>query len=219
MSETSPKTSPKSSVKKGIRRLTVSERAQISALWKSGEMTYDQLAKKFKKSVSTIKNVLRESGAVKSELKHEVEKKVAAAVEQTILSEATIYANRIKETKEEHYKMATNIAKLIYAGVVKAKQEGRPLATIAGDMKALTLAAQGLKISREERYAVLGIDAKDAGDDRPLPDLVVQELSADDIKEMHKHNMVQADEYGDEDLSLGDEALVNEENDRVETDE
>jgi hypothetical protein len=219
MTKTAPtKAAP---LKRGYRHLTTSEKAEMVKLWTMGEATLEDLAKKFKKDTSSIARVLKEEGAEKGSGKEALAKRVSEAVEASIVSDATVYAERIKETKEEHYKMASGVAKLAWSIAVKAQRENRAQSTTSGDQKALSLLAHTLKITREERYAVLGLKADDAGEDRPLPDLVVQELSAEDIKEMHRASMVQAEEGDDGlfDMELGDESLIDEDDERVEIDE
>ena len=128
-------------------------------------------------------------------------------------------ANRIRETKEDHYKIAATISRLSYSLLAKAKQENRPLASIQNDMKTLKLAAEVQKMTLEQRYMVLGISADDEADDRPMPDLVIQELTAEDIRAMHAKSMVSDDDGID--MDLGDEEIVDEgeDDDRVEVDD
>lgn len=190
------KTTKRRGVAKG-RHLTPAQKAEIVTLWRTGELTLEELATRFEKDVSTIKVVVK--GHKKGELGEEVKKKVTEEIEKGILDDSTVYAQRVRDTKEEHYKMASAIAKLTYATIATAKKESKPLASVAGDVKTLQLAAQTLKITREERYAVLGISITDDNEDKPLPDLIVQELTADDIDELQKNQLVQ-DEWGDEDM-------------------
>lgn len=215
MSEASTKVTPKK--KTPSRLLNEQQKAEAIALWRAGATTLDELAKKFKKNRSTFLRLFNKEGIMRGESAVATAQKVAEKVEETITTDAAEYARRIIETKEEQYKMAAGIAKLTWASIATAKKNGVPMASIQGDLKSLHIAAQTLKLTREERYALLGIDAGDS-DERPLPDLVVQELTAEDIKEMHKASMVQDDE-GAFDMELGDESLiaVEDEEEKVET--
>jgi transposase-like protein len=207
MSEISPKMM-KAVRRKGTARgkhLTPAQKAEIQQLWRLGEVTLEDLAKRFDKNVSTIKVVIK--GVKKGELAEEVEK--------AVVDDASEYAKRVKETKEEHYRMAAALAKLTYATIGAAKRDGKPLATVGGDIKTLQIAAQTLKITREERYAVLGITVDDDNADKPMPDLIVQELTQDDIEELHQQQLMQQDDFGDDALLMEEE---QEEDDRVEVD-
>lgn len=191
-------------------QLSTSQKAQICTLWRQGEMTLDQLAKMFKKHRSTILAAVKEAGAVKGEDKKAVQERVQETVQQQIVDEATVIANRIRDTKEEHYKMATGIAKLTWKVVVDAQQAGKSMAVVAGDLKALKSAAETLRIAREERYAVLGIVEGERDDTDELPSLTVTELTAEDIKKMHAQNIMQAadEDAGIDELALGDEDIL-----------
>lgn len=191
------------------RHLTASQKAEAIALWRAGEVTLDDLAKKFKKDRTTFVRLFDAAGVKKGEAKEETEKRVQEAVERAIVDDATVLANRVKETREDHYKYATGLAKLTWSIVVKTTQEGRAIGTAAADMKALQLASQVMKTVREERYAILNINNDADDEDRPLPDLVVQELTAEDIREMHRQQIMTVDELGIEDKELGDESLID----------
>lgn len=202
------------------RHLTTSQKAEALALWRSGEVTLDELAKRFKKDRTTFLNLFNREGAQKGETKEKTEKKVQEAVESSIVSDSIILANRIRDTKEEHYKMAYGISRLTWDILSKAKREGIPIGSFAADMKTLQAAANVLKVAREERYAVLGISILDENDDKPLPDLVVQELTSEDIKRLNAEQAVSDEEMGGADIEvLGDEEIVVDENERVETNE
>lgn len=195
--------------KKAIR-LNIARQTEAIAFWKSGTMTLEELSKKFKVDTRTLSRLFEKMNAKKGETAEATKKIAAEAVESSITSDAIIYAQRVKDTKEEHYKMANTLAKLIYSKIVQAEKQGLPTSGTAGDMKALNIALASLKIAREERYATLGIRADDVAEDKPLPDLIVQELTVEDIREMSKGNMVNDDDI-DFDTSMGDEDFIEKE--------
>src|SRR5690606_16093373 len=117
----------------------------------------DDLAKKFKKNRGTFVRLFQTEGVEKGSGAKELQEKVQEKVQEDLANDATVLANRIRETKEEHYKMSSGIAKLVWFTITKARQDGKPIATVAYDLKALKVAAETLKITREDRYAVLGI--------------------------------------------------------------
>ena len=203
--------------KRAIRHLTISEKAEAIALWKSGSVTLEELARRFKKDQTTFSRLFRLTETKKGETADEVTKKVTEAVTTAIVTDATTLATRIKDTKEDHYKMASGIAKLTWQLLLQARQANQPMGSLATDMKALQAAAQIFKTTREERYALLGISAEDENGDKPLPELIVQELTVEDIKKMHDQKMQSDDELGGL-VRLGDEELASDEieNDRIE---
>jgi NACalpha-BTF3-like transcription factor len=204
-----------------IRRvvLNTAKKAEAIAFWKAGTMTLEELSKKYKVNVRTLSRLFERVGAKKNDTGDITKKIVETAVENSLINDANIYAQRVKDTKEEHYKMATTLAKLIYAKVITQQKENKAMGAIAGDIKTLHLAIMAIKVSREERYATLGIHADDVAEDRPLPDLIVQELTAEDIREMSKDNMVTDDDL-DLDGDMGDQDMIEreEQNDKVSID-
>ena len=205
------------------RHLNSAQKAEAIALWRAGTVTLEELSKKFKRDISTFKRLFAANEVRKGDKAIETAERITAAVEKTIVDDATVLVQRIKDTKEEHYKMAAGISKLSFNLIIKAKQENRPMSSLLNDMKALKLAADIQKVTLEQRYAILGISAEDEANDRPMPDLVIQELTAEDIKAMHAQQMVTDDDGEDmDDMTLGDEELVEPElveDDRVEVDD
>lgn len=203
-----------------IKHLTEIEKAEAIALWKSGTVTIDDLCKRFKRERSTFLRLFKEAGAEKGETKAETERIVKEAVETVIVDEAMLNAKRVKDTREEHFRYISGIAKLTWNVIVKAQTETRVPATFVTDMKALELAARVFKVCREEKFVILGVRDDDDAEDKPMPDLVVQELSAQDIQRLHEQSLMADDELGLNE-TLGDEDLIggelpDDEDERVE---
>ena len=210
--------------KKPVRRLTTAQKAEAIALWKSGNVTLDDLAKKFKKDRGTFARLFKEEGVEKGSTAAETEKKIQEAVEATLVDDATKNAQRIKDTREDFYRYVDGVGKLTWNIVVKAQRERREPASYATDMKSLEMTMRVLKMVREEKYTLLGYREDSEDDDKPLPELRIQELTAQDIKDLHERSLMADDELG-LDKELGDEELIaegsddDEDNERVEVDE
>lgn len=164
--------------------LTASQWREVEALWKAGEATLAVLSIRFGVSVSTLARHLK--GMKKGSRASTISSAVAEAVEKTIVDDSVILAARIRETKEDHYKMATGISKLAWAEILNARAAGTPFSTAANNLKALDNAMTILKKAREERFAVLGLDRTDASDPNDIPELVIAELTAQQIEDMGK---------------------------------
>ncbi len=177
-------------------RLSEREWAEATALWEQGAVTYGQLAEKFNRHEQSFVQYFRRRGIKKGSARAKTVAKVESAVEKQLVNDAAIIAARIKETKEEHYKMASGLAKLTWAEVLKTKQEGAPIATALNNLKALDSAMSVLKKAREERYAVLGLDRPDAIDENDVPELVISELTADQIEELRARSFRELNELG-----------------------
>jgi hypothetical protein len=205
------------------RPLTPAQKVEAITLWRAGSVTLDELSKRFKKDPSTFSRLFAAEKVKKGENEKEHTEKVKAAVEQAMVDDSTELARRIKETREETYKCATLAQRLSYALIVQARQEKRPMGTLVNDFKALKLFAEVQKMSAEQRFLALGVDPDEDNGERPPPELLIQELTAEDIREMHRKSMVADDDGEDMDNILGDESLIapledDFEDDRVEVD-
>lgn len=203
-------------VKKQKPKLSAREWAQATALWESGEVTLSDLATKFDRHEQSFIAYFKLRGIKKGSNRAKTMAKVEAAVEKQALSDAEIIAGRIRETKEEHYKMASGLAKLTWGEILKAKQDGVPVGTAINNLKALDTAMAVLKKAREERYAVLGLDRPDAIDENDVPELVISELTADQIEALRARSFRELNELDavsveDIDEQIGDDDGVVEE--------
>lgn len=163
--------------------------AEIEAVYETGDTTLSELSKKYKLGISTIQRHFDIAGIKKGSRKAEMKARVAEELTKTSITDATILAARIRETKEEHYKLSSHLAKLIWAEVIAARTSGSPMAVATNNLKALNVAADGLRKVREERWVVLGLDRPDAIDPGELPDLQVSVLGEDEIKEMRERDL------------------------------
>lgn len=196
------KTTPPPVTKKPRKpNLTQKEWTEAKTLWESGEVTYSDLAKKFDRHEQSFIRYFNRHGIKKGTKRAKHQKRVEEQVEKAALNDAAIIAARIKETKEEHYKMASGLAKLTWAEVLKTKQDGVPVATALNNLKALDTAMTVLKKAREERYSVLGLDRPDAIDENDIPELVISELTAEQIASLRERNFNDVGEIEDVDVN------------------
>lgn len=200
--------------------MTTAEKAECVALWEAGEVTIDDLARRFKRDPATISKALADAKAVRGSTSKEVIDRARTKVAEDAASEASKIAGRIRETKEEHYALSRNIVIAVAREIRENSGPGRDLGNRAQTLKAYESAMKVLKMAREERYAVLGIlDGEDLTTDA-LPDLVIQELSADDVATLRSMGGEEgmddvggeeeiSEELGDEDLDIeGDDAVM-----------
>jgi len=176
------------------KRLTPAEWAEAEALWQSGTVVYDDLEKKYGVAVSTFQRHFKNRGVVKGSRADLTKKAVEEKLKAAALDDATILAARVRETKEQHYTMSSNIGKLIWNEILEAKKAGAEIAVKINNIKTLKEAAQALALVRAEKYAVLGLDRPDAIDPDELPELVVAELSQEQIQELRDRDTAELDE-------------------------
>lgn len=205
-----------------VRSLTPRQWAEIEALWEAGEVTYSDLMTRYGKSQSTFERHFRKRGLIKGAKAHVAKKKIEEKLAEATILDATVIAARIKETKEQHYKMAAGLASLTWAEILKTKQDGAPVGIALTNLKALDVAMNVLKKAREERYSVLGMDRPDAVDPEDLPELVISELTADQVQELRERDHAELDDLAvmdwrpdgrDDDDDDAQSACIVEEND------
>jgi hypothetical protein len=169
-------------------RLTPKQWAEAEALWESGEVTLEDLAAKFGKHKSNFSRHF-DKLSIKRGSKAEAHKReVAKAVTAAAIDEVSVTAARIRETKEDHYKMAAGLGKLVWSEILTAKQGGNPVSVATANLKALDIAATTLKKVREERWAVLGLDKADFIDEDGLPELTIMELTAEQLEALRNRD-------------------------------
>lgn len=171
---------------KGSKHLTAPEWAEACELWRSGSVTLNDLAHRFGKAAETFSRKFKAEGIVKGERVAEMQQQVQATVKKQINDDAAILAKRIRDTKEQHYAMAEGLSKLTWNEITQARQNNQPMAVAQNNLKALQTAAQTLKALREERWAILGLDNPDQITDDELPELVISELTQEQIMELQR---------------------------------
>ncbi len=192
------------------RRLTPKEWAKAESLYESGEYTLDQIAEEFGVHAITVHRHMKAHGVEKGAKAADVKGAVSDKIREEAEKDASIIAQRIQETKEEHYRLNQAIDKRIVREVVTAESEGRSVAASMNVIKTLKLMAETLKITRENRYTVLGITNDDVTDDE-LPALEVREMLDEEVEEIRDKQARQAvemgilqDEQDDDIVEIGD---------------
>lgn len=166
-------------------RLTPAEIGEATALYESGTVTLEDLGRRFGKRSTTFLRLFKKLGVVKGSKADETRERVREEVEKTVLDDAVTLANRIREVKEEHFKASRALFKLNWQEILQAKKEGKSLASINANAKALNVLIANFKMIREESYVVLGLD-KDSDDDGDIPELPIHELTQEQIESMRK---------------------------------
>lgn len=212
--ETKPKVVARHAIKErsGRRVLTHRQWAEAEAIWASGLMGRRALAEKFGVSETSISKHMTAAGIKRGERAHEHREKVQKELEKAQATEAAIAAERIREATEEHYKMVSGLGKLTWQEVLTAKQEGRPVATALPNLKALETAIGNIKKVREEKWALLGLDKEKEIDDEDLPELVISELTADQVTNLRNQDFGDFEELTVDEVSEDDSDDIAEEN-------
>ena len=182
-------------------RLTPTQWREIEFLWESGEVTLKDLSEKYGKRIDTFTSHFRKYKIKKGARIEELRKVAAEIQKEQARSDASIISQRIRDTKDQHYKMADGISRLVFNELLEVKKKGLKFREIQGDLKSLFLAMDTLKKCREERWAILGLD-KDAIDEEALPELVMSTMTPEQAQELRK-----AQEEDEEEMGIDDDRL------------
>lgn len=186
--------------KRRYTNIPVQTKRRIRAMYETGEYTIAQVAEEVKLDKTIVENYLKNHGIEKGKRSEEIQRAAMSKAQSMAEQEATLVASRIRETKEEHYKMAMGLAKLTWQEVVQCKQSKQPLGSIKENLKALESASNTLAKCRGERWAVLGLDKDNVGMDS-VPELVLTELTADQIEQIRNFQEDDSLELADEELN------------------
>lgn len=207
---TSLKTTPKKrGPKPGARNLTESQKALAIQLWRNGDTTLPDLAKQFGMSTRTFTRLFSEAGVEKGEAKAEIQKAVEEELRKRSATKVGVIASRIEETREEHYRMASGLTKLMWAKIVETRTNKEAISTAMNDIKTIKEALSALAMAQEQRFVALevGVEKPKTSDD-DLPMLGVAELTKEEIEEIRKRQMMTDDLAIDPNLAVSGELTV-----------
>lgn len=180
------------------RQMKPKEWAEAEALWESGNVTLAELSKRFGKVEETFSRYFASHGIKKGSKQAQTSEMVKEEVVKSMVDDAKVLSTRIRETKEEHYKMTSAITKLVMNEVLSAKNSGMPYEAKGNNIKALKDAMSVIKMAREERWAILGLDDPDSINEDELPELMISEMTAQQIADMHRKQEQASQEFIDE---------------------
>lgn len=184
MTEEKKKPSPKKPIVR--RKMTVSERAEAVALWRSGTVTLEDLSKKFKKRPESLSRMFTKMGITKGAAEAEARAKlIAAAAEERVVSDVEKTLERIKLVKEENYGYARGLARYTMLQIKRAQEAGIDLATLKDTFGVLKLASEITGNCRKELYQILNVEKHEKGTElEELPELTIRELTNVEIDQL-----------------------------------
>lgn len=186
------------------RGLTVAQKAEAVALWRSGDYTLEMLAKKFGKRREQFSRLFKRMGIEKGSGVAAATAKAVEAAEARASRDTEEVLQKIAKIKEQHLRMSTDIAKLAYAEILRARQAGLDMGTLKDVMATLKAAGEIVANARKEAYVVLDVEKHEKDEDlESLPELTVRELTNDEITQLQQ---APGDDGLDDDMGeLGDD--------------
>lgn len=155
--------------------------AEIAAIWELGDATLQELSDKYGITRQGISRKMKELGIVRGSKSSQQLARVHEEVVKATGQDAKVIAQRMVDTKEDHYNHSNMLGKLAMNELALAKSEGRALATAEPNLKAIQRAMQVVKMVREEKWVVLGLDQIEH-EDEDLPELVIREMTQEEVR-------------------------------------
>lgn len=181
-------------------RLSPAQWAEIEAKWRSGEYTLSMLEEEYGTRSETFSRYFKKKGISKGS------DSVGEMIRESLKSDAEIRARaraqKIESRKEEYDKWAIWLTGLTINQIATAKKEGRPLALVEDDIKALQRASAIVQKCFDVSSRALGLEKDDVITDE-IPNLVFGELTpaqVGELKKLDEDNLVD-----DADLYLPDD--------------
>lgn len=184
-------------------RLSPATWAEIDALWSTGEPTLAELADRYGCTERALQAHFAKNGVTKGSAAKALAGRVTERVLAATLPDEDVTTQRALEVRESAYANAVMIETMIVARLHAAAADPATTFAAAASVKMLGVAAAALERLHGLKRAALGLGDDDYRDD-DLPVLVLHDLSAEEITEMHKTQ-------GDDDLDPGALAAVDNE--------
>ncbi|KQT77980.1 hypothetical protein [Methylobacterium sp. Leaf466] len=167
-------------------RLAPSIWAEIVAQWETGEFTLEQLSHQHGVTVRGIQMHLAKNKVTKGSQAKVVASKVMARVYEETLPDVDATVQRAIDTRETAYRNAVAIENMIIERLEGAAADPGTTFAAASAIKMLGIAAAALERLHGLKRAALGLNDDSLIDD-DLPTLQIQDLSAEEITEMHRN--------------------------------
>ena len=179
------KAKPRSVGKGGSRKLTIAQKAEIAALYRTGSFTIADLATKFDKNPATIALVIKQMGVTKGEAAEIAAKKMVDAIEERVISETEETMRKIADTKRKHFAWQSGLAALAVRKLNAADAAGVDIASLKDLMATIKLAGDVVGGARKELFAILNVERHDQErTTEELPELTVRELTSTEITQL-----------------------------------
>lgn len=171
----------------GVRPLTASQKAEAIALWRSGSVTLEILSKKYGKRPEAFSRLFKKLSIEKGSSLTEAAKRLEAEIETRVVSDLDETLRRITATKDEHYRMSSGLAKLVWSELVRARQAKTDIGALKDVMMTIKLASDVVGNARKELFAILNVEKHDESSElEDLPELTLRELTGIEISQLQQ---------------------------------
>lgn len=177
----------KETQKRSYKTLSKLEWAECGALWETGEFTLNSLSDRFGISPQNISIGLKKRGFEKGAASKDATEIAKREVRERVMTAASI-AERLTRTREDHYNTMEAIAKATKSELVTAAKNGKSVSSVIENLKSLNVAADVLSKTFQQRLSALGIKEGEYDGDEEMPQLVISEMTADEIMQIREQS-------------------------------
>lgn len=188
------------------KRMTPAMWSEAGVMWASGEYTLEELSEKFGVAKETLSRRFKRDKVKKGE--DSVASLIKKSAVDSAATRAKERAERAEERRNQFDTWATSITKLVMKTVATCSKEGKPFATIEGDIKALQRAADAIGKSFLTVSKALQLDVTEI-EDEELPTLVVGQLTSEQVQQYRKIQTQEDEQESDFDEDLEDEMQMD----------
>lgn len=171
--------------KRAYARLSPTTWAEIDALWSTGEPTLAELADRYGVTTRALQSHFSKRGVVKGSAAKALATKITERVLTAALPDEDATTQRALEVRESAYANAVMIEAMIVDRLRTAAADPTTTFATSASVKMLGVAAAALERLHGLKRAALGLNDDSLLDD-DLPVLILHDLSAEEIAEMHK---------------------------------
>lgn len=164
-------------------------------LWEKGDATLKQLSEKYGLTPESFSRKFKEHGIKKGSRYEEHRKASEEAYKKRVISNVEARADRIVETENESYTWTRNLELMTMREVAKCEKDKTKVEKSTGNLKALGIAMNTIKVGTEIRCKILGMDGVEESD-VDLPTLAIEVLNNDQIKELRENNFTIPEQDG-----------------------
>lgn len=196
--------------KVGAKSLTVTQKAEAAALWRSGAITLDGLAAKYKKRPETFSRLFARMGIEKGSSAEVAMKRAEEAIAARSVSDLEETLKRIAGVKDAHFKMSQAIAVMAFRELQQTKTAGLDISKLKDTMAVYKTVGEIIGNSRRELFDILDVEKHDKDKELDdLPDLTVRELTNVELEQLRDTpgDDIDGSSMGEGMLDLEDEEL------------
>lgn len=176
------------------RRLTTAQWLEIVALAKTGVPTKD-ICERFSISKTAFYRGLEQRGYSRSTLKK-------AQAEYTAEQEHQELIAKIKETKKNAYQRVEAMERMAVSLVGKQAQRGLPISDALPDVKTIERVMNIVTRGTTAKWKILGLDDVNKNTDETIPELVVRELTQEEVIHIRDEQRKSSSDITEEELKL-----------------